>query len=127
MGAADRRPGSLSKQTELVKKPLFDEKNVGALKNFVFVDAGYCCVSYLDEGNDFANAEPDIVHLGLAVGDELGQNPAPQKFDREFGDSVAHRPRYPCSVASSVDVSGLDLVAWKLVGESYSFHRGQDV
>ena len=75
--AADRRPGSLSIQTGLVKKPLFDKKNVGVQDNFVFLDAGCCYVPYLDEGNGFANAEPDIVHLGLEVGDDLGQNLAP--------------------------------------------------
>ena len=94
-----------------MKEPLFDEKNVGALENFIFVVAGCCCVSYLDEGNDFANAEPDIVHLELAMEDELGQNPAPEMFDGEFGDSMAHRLRHPRSVASSVDASGLGLVA----------------
>ena len=73
LGAADRSPGCLSKQTGLVKKLLFDKKNVGARDIFVFLDAGCCFVPYLDEGNDFANVEPDIVHLGLEVGDDLGQ------------------------------------------------------
>ena len=46
---------------------LFFKKNVGAQKNFVFLGADCCCLPYLDEGNDFANVEPDIAHLGLEV------------------------------------------------------------
>ena len=37
---ADRRPGFLSKQAELVRKSLFDKKNLGAQGEFVFLDAG---------------------------------------------------------------------------------------